>query len=64
MYSLEGDLISYDLLIIVPPHRGADVALESGIGDADGWIPTDKHTMRIVGHENEYAIGDATNIPI
>ncbi len=64
MYSLEGELLSYDLLIMVPPHRGADVVVRSGIGDADGWIPTDKNTMRMVWSQNEYAIGDATNIPV
>jgi len=64
IYSLEGDSVSYDLLIVVPPHRGSDVVIRSGIGDADGWIPTDKNTMRIVGHENAYAVGDATNIPV
>jgi sulfide:quinone oxidoreductase len=62
--SLEGESVSYDLLLMVPPHRGADVIIESKIGDADGWIPTDKNTMRIVGYENAYAVGDATNIPI
>jgi len=64
LYSLEGETISYDLLILVPPHRGADVVRNSGIGDVDGWIPTDKNTMKIIGYENEYAIGDATNIPV
>ena len=64
MYSLEGESVSYDLLIMVPPHRGANVVKNSGIGDADGWIPTDKHTMKIVGHDREYAVGDATNIPV
>jgi len=64
IYSLEGESLSYDLLIMVPPHRGADVIIKSGIGDADGWIPTDKNSMRIQGYENAYAIGDATNIPV
>jgi sulfide:quinone oxidoreductase len=64
IYSLEGESLSYDLLIMVPPHRGADVILKSGIGDADGWIPTDKNTMKIKGHENAYAIGDCTDIPV
>jgi sulfide:quinone oxidoreductase len=64
IYSLEGESQSYDLLILVPPHRGADVVIKSKIGDADGWIPTDKNTMRITGYENAYAIGDATNIPV
>ena len=64
IYSLEGDSQTYDLLILVPPHRGADVITKSGIGDADGWIPTDKNTMKITGYENAYAIGDTTNIPV
>lgn len=64
IYSLEGDTLSYDLLIMVPPHRGADVVVKSGIGDADGWVPTDKNTMRIVGYDDAYAIGDATSIPV
>jgi sulfide:quinone oxidoreductase len=64
IYSLEGESLSYDLLIMVPPHRGADVVIKSKIGDADGWIPTDKNTMKIQGHDNAYAIGDATNIPV
>jgi sulfide:quinone oxidoreductase len=64
IYSLEGESLQYDLLIMVPPHRGADVVMKSGMGDADGWIPTDKNTMKIIGQENAYAIGDATNIPV
>ncbi len=64
VYSLEGETVQYDLLIMVPPHRGADVVVKSGLGDRDGWIPTDKQTMRIKCLENAYAIGDATDIPI
>lgn len=64
IYSLEGESQSYDLLLMVPPHRGADAVIKSGIGDVDGWIPTDKNTMRITGYENAYAVGDATNIPV
>lgn len=64
IYSLEGESLSYDLLIMVPPHRGADVIIRSGISDSDGWIPTDKNTMRVQGYDNVYAIGDATNIPV
>lgn len=64
VYSLEGELLSYDLLIMVPPHRGADVVLNSGLGDQDGWIPTDKNTLRIAGSDDAYAIGDATDIPV
>jgi sulfide:quinone oxidoreductase len=64
LYSLEGDTLSYDLLIMVPPHRGADVIIKSGLGDKDGWIPTDKYTMNVKGYDNAYAIGDCTDIPV
>ncbi|HVP22474.1 MAG TPA: FAD/NAD(P)-binding oxidoreductase [Conexivisphaerales archaeon] len=64
IYSLEGESYDYDLLVAVPPHHGADVILNSGIGDQDGWIPTDKDTMRIKGFDEAYAIGDATDIPV
>ncbi len=64
IYSLEGETVPFDLLIMVPPHRGADVVIKSRLGDQDGWIPTDKNTMKVNGHENVYAIGDATNIPV
>ena len=64
IYSLEGEAFDYDLLIAIPPHHGADVIVDSGIGDADGYIPTDRGTMRVKGQEGVYAIGDATDIPV
>ncbi len=64
LYSLEGETGPYDLLILVPPHRGADLISKSGVGDKDGWIPTDKQTLKVNGYDNVYAIGDATNIPV
>ncbi|MHB8605865.1 MAG: NAD(P)/FAD-dependent oxidoreductase, partial [Thermoplasmatota archaeon] len=62
--SLEGEEVPYDLLIAVPPHRGAEVITASGLGDADGFVATDKETMRVVGHDDVFALGDATAIPI
>ncbi len=64
LVSLEGEELEYDLAIIVPPHKGADVVRESGIGDEDGWINVDKYTLNIVGYDDAYAIGDATNLPV
>jgi sulfide:quinone oxidoreductase len=64
IYSLEGDTFNYDLLIAIPPHHGADVIINSGIGDQEGYVPTDKGTMRVNGQQGVYAIGDATNIPV
>jgi len=62
--SLEGEEFQYDLLIAVPPHRGADVIINSGFGDEDGYVPTDRGTMKVAGQQGVYAIGDATNIPV
>ena len=64
IYSLEGEAFYYDLLIAVPPHHGAEVIINSGIGDQEGYVPTDKGTMKVQGQERVYAIGDATNIPV
>jgi len=64
IFSLEGEAVDYDMLIAIPPHRGADVIINSGIGDEDGYVPTDRGTMKVVGQEGVYCIGDATNIPV
>lgn len=62
--SLEGETASYDLLVMVPPHRGSKLIEESGMGDRGGWLPTDRHTLRAQGYKNIYAVGDTTDIPI
>jgi sulfide:quinone oxidoreductase len=66
--SLEGDSREYELLVLVPPHRGQQIVDTSGIGDPGGWIPTDQHTLQMLRDgkpvDNVYVIGDATDIPI
>ncbi len=62
--SLEGETVEYDLLVLVPPHRGAKVIEDSKLGDGRGWIPVDKNTLKHCEHPLIWAIGDATNIPI
>jgi sulfide:quinone oxidoreductase len=62
--SLEGEKRDYDLLVLVPPHRGQHVVCESNLGDAGGWLPTDRHTLQVGDHERIFALGDATNLPI
>jgi len=69
----------YDLLIVVPPHRGAQVVIDSGLAPKSGWLPTDRHTLQvktvakpapgqsdeaIPRHPNVYALGDATDLPL
>ncbi|HXF71099.1 MAG TPA: FAD/NAD(P)-binding oxidoreductase [Actinomycetota bacterium] len=62
--SLEGEKVETDLLIAVPPHRGQRVIEASSLGDPSGWVPTDRATLQVEGHERIFAIGDATNLPI
>jgi len=62
--SLEGEKAEYDLLVLVPPHRGQQLVIDSGLGDTSGWLPTDKHTLQVDGYERIFAMGDATNLPI
>lgn len=62
--SLEGETLEWDLLVLVPPHRGQLFVGASGLGDAQGWIPVDRHTLRHETVPDVWAIGDATNLPI
>jgi sulfide:quinone oxidoreductase len=62
--SLEGETVGYDLLILVPPHRGQKVIEDSQLGDERGWVTVDKNTLKHTKYQSIWAIGDATNIPI
>lgn len=62
--SIEGESVPYDLLIMVPPHRGAKVVEDSGLGDRGGWLPTDKFTLRTKAHPDIFAVGDCTDVPV
>ncbi|AAB90681.1 NAD(P)/FAD-dependent oxidoreductase [Archaeoglobus fulgidus] len=62
--TLEGEEEPYDLLIAIPPHKGSQVIIDSGLGDRDGWVPTDRYTLKAEGLENVYVVGDATNLPV
>ncbi len=69
----------YDLLICVPPHRGAQVVIDSGLAPRSGWLPTDRGTLQvktvakpapgqadedIPRYPNVFALGDATDLPL
>jgi sulfide:quinone oxidoreductase len=62
--SLEGEEIPYDLLVMVPPHRGARIIEDAGLGDPQGWIPTHRDTLEVKDHERMFALGDATDLPV
>ncbi|MEP7379917.1 MAG: FAD/NAD(P)-binding oxidoreductase [Chloroflexota bacterium] len=63
--SLEGEELQYDLLVLIPPHHGAQFLIDSGLAPAPGgWLPTDHHTLQVGGRPNVYALGDATDLPL
>jgi len=63
--SLEGEELPYDLLILVPPHKGQQFLIDSGLAPAPGgWLPTDRETLRVGGRSDVFALGDATDLPL
>jgi sulfide:quinone oxidoreductase len=63
MKAYDGRELSYDLLVSIPLHAGAEIISRSGLGDAGGWVPTDKHTLQTKANPNVFAIGDCTDLP-
>jgi sulfide:quinone oxidoreductase len=53
----------FDLLVSVPLHGGTPAMRTSGLGDDQGFVRTDKHTLQSKSFENIFVIGDATDLP-
>jgi sulfide:quinone oxidoreductase len=62
--SYDGRELDFDLLVTVPLHGGAAYVERSpGLGDALGFVPTDKRTLQTSAKPNVFALGDATDLP-
>ncbi len=60
----EGQLpVHYDLLAVVPPHRGSPLLRAAGLANESGWVPVERAILQ-TKQANVYAIGDATAISI
>ena len=55
-----GQKINHDLLMLLPPFRGSSAASDIGVTDGEGYIAVDR-TMRVLGHEGMFAVGDCVN---
>ena len=55
--------VPFDLLVTVPLNMGADFVGRSGLGDDLNYVAVDKQMLLAKGHENIFAIGDASDIP-
>ena len=59
-----GNLVNYDLLIEIPPHKVPEVIRNSGlIKQGHNWINVDKFSLK-TDYENVFAIGDVTEIKV
>jgi sulfide:quinone oxidoreductase len=64
LVSYDGREVAFDLLVTVPLHGGAAYLERSpGLGDALGFVPTDRRTLRTAAKANVFALGDATDLP-
>jgi sulfide:quinone oxidoreductase len=62
--SYDGRELEFDLLVTIPLHGGgAYVERSPGLGDALGFVPTDKRTLQTPARPNVFALGDATDLP-
>jgi sulfide:quinone oxidoreductase len=62
--SIEGDEVRYDLAIIIPPFAGAEISYQpTDVVDQDGFVITDRETLRVKGTETAFGIGDGTTVP-
>jgi sulfide:quinone oxidoreductase len=59
----DGNEVPYDLLVTIPPHEGADLIEEAGLGDGLGFGVTDRHTLKSRVSERVFLLGDNTNVP-
>ncbi|QQS02327.1 MAG: NAD(P)/FAD-dependent oxidoreductase [Austwickia sp.] len=55
--------VPFDLLVTVPINLGQEWVARSGLGDDMNYVPTDKHTLRSVDHDDIWVLGDAGDIP-
>ena len=59
----DGERVTYDLLLGIPPHRAPAPVRESGLAAETGFVPVDRATLA-TSAERVFAIGDVTTIPL
>ncbi|MDR1767871.1 MAG: TusE/DsrC/DsvC family sulfur relay protein [Propionibacteriaceae bacterium] len=57
--SYDGRALPFDLLVTVPLNLGAEYVARSGLGDDLNLVPCDQHTMKAIGHDAIWVLGDA-----
>ncbi len=52
----------YNLLLLVPPHKGQKAMTQSGLAGETGYIEVDPKTLTVKGNGSVYAVGDSNNL--
>lgn len=60
VFTRQGDRVNFDLLMLVPPFTGSPAASYMGSTNDSGYVLVDR-TMRVIGQEGIYAVGDCVN---
>lgn len=60
--SRDGRALNCDLKMLIPPFTGPGALVGTGLTDAEGFVRVDT-TMRVLGVERAYALGDCVNFP-
>jgi sulfide:quinone oxidoreductase len=64
LIAYDGQELDFDLLVTVPLHGGAAyVERSAGLGDALGFVPTNRSTLQAEAKPNVFALGDAADVP-
>ncbi len=58
-----GEVVAYDLLAYVPPHRAPRVVRESALAGETGWVPVERQTLA-TRFPGVFALGDVVSIPL
>lgn len=66
-YSTEGKEENFDILMATPPIHAVEAVRQAGISQAadnEGWLPTDHESMKVIGLDNVYVLGDTVDLPV
>lgn len=62
--AMDGRALDCDLLVMIPPHRGARFLEGHAIADEHGWVKTDSATLQVSSHPHIWALGDAADLAV
>lgn len=56
-------VIPYDMVHVTPPMSAPDVIKDSPLGNEEGWVEVDKHSLQHVRYPNVFGLGDNSSLP-